>query len=1292
MLIHYPQVARSIRTFTRYLVQAALCLQMGASLASAATLDSFAPPPPGDPSALTGPLVGSPFIDVNLAALPEANAGSFQGGPTGTKADTQLNGSIPLAAQQNNGNIDVPTNSKPSPLFGAQPFSQKLLLFEEFGPEKVDPNTVAGTNPLPPISAGGAALEAFLAQPGLSPYMSQFSNTTDQNPWKSAIETFMGRPLAQAPAEGRPPGEGFSHQRWNEFYPQSFFKTAMAGARTNGGFRDSKQRHGYQLGEFGPGGLYHEVYTSTVPGAPTLNGTTKGIDVRFHPNMPVQDPQALWTFDGTVPPKLLQARYGSTILMRHYNDLPIDPSANRGFGLHTISTHEHNGHTPAESDGYANAFFFPGQFYDYRWPLQLAGYDTINTSATDPKAAYPCEPGETLRVNNDTTASVKACVNGSIPIRGDWRETMSTHWFHDHMLDFTAQNVYKGNAAMMNYYSAIDRGNEAVNDGVNLRFPSGTALPWGNRDYDVNLVVADKAWDKDGQLWFNIFNTDGFVGDQVLVNWTYKPYMDVRARRYRFRILDGSVSRFFAIGLVQQVNGTGGSIPGPAGSNISYNRVPFHMIGNDGNIMEHSVAFDSTRDAAHNAVLPTQGIAERYDIIVDFAKNGIQPGDKLYFVNTLEHTNGKVTGKSISLEDILSGKYHADLTLDANGVPNHWINGDPCIGKFMELRVQAYAGTDLSMDPANYTSGKSVMIPLTINRDDLTDKAKLAAARHRTFTFGRSNGTDTAPWTVKTDGGTGYNMDPRRLSAAPTLANGPSQGGFSGDGTLEIWRIELGGGGWSHPVHVHFEEGILLSRGDKPVPEWEKWARKDVYRIGPDADSLASVEMAIHFREFAGTYMEHCHNTQHEDNSMLLRWDIEKPGQFKLLPTPLPTWEGVQYVDTAALPTFRTGEGFGLAKTGNAPVTGSILINGGAAATASSTAALTLSASSANGAITQMQFSKDGGVTWTPYENYATTRNVSLAPPGDGSKTITVRYRDALGVPSAPFTALITVSAAPPTGSILINGGAATTSSTSATLTLAATSIASTVTNMQFSKDGGATWFPFETYAITRNVTLAPAGPGVKTVSVRYQDAGGRISATYTASITLNAAVPTGTILINGGATTTSSTAATLTLSASSAAGAVTKMQFSKDGGTTWTPLEAYATTRNVTLAPAGPGVKTMAVRYVDVAGNVSAPASASITYSDTTGPTGSILINGGAATTTSAAATLTLSATDASGVAKMQFSKDGGVTWFPLEPYATTRNVTLTPPGPGTKTVAVRFTDTAGNLSAAYQASILMQ
>ena len=54
--------------------------------------------------------------------------------------------------------------------------------------------------------------------------------------------------------------------------------------------------------------------------------------------------------------------------------------------------------------------------------------------------------------------------------------------------------------------------------------------------------------------------------------------------------------------------------------------------------------------------------------------------------------------------------------------------------------------------------------------------------------------------------------------------------------------------------------------------------------------------------------MEHCHNTQHEDNSMLLRWDVEHPGQFQLMPTPLPGWDGVTYVTSVALPTFRTGD------------------------------------------------------------------------------------------------------------------------------------------------------------------------------------------------------------------------------------------------------------------------------------------------------------------------------------------------------------------------------------------------
>jgi manganese oxidase len=47
-------------------------------------------------------------------------------------------------------------------------------------------------------------------------------------------------------------------------------------------------------------------------------------------------------------------------------------------------------------------------------------------------------------------------------------------------------------------------------------------------------------------------------------------------------------------------------------------------------------------------------------------------------------------------------------------------------------------------------------------------------------------------------------------------------------------------------------------------------------------------------------FMEHCHNTSHEDNAMLLRWDIDsgKEPFLSPLPTPAPTPQGVSYHQT----------------------------------------------------------------------------------------------------------------------------------------------------------------------------------------------------------------------------------------------------------------------------------------------------------------------------------------------------------------------------------------------------------
>lgn len=93
----------------------------------------------------------------------------------------------------------------------------------------------------------------------------------------------------------------------------------------------------------------------------------------------------------------------------------------------------------------------------------------------------------------------------------------------------------------------------------------------------------------------------------------------------------------------------------------------------------------------------------------------------------------------------------------------------------------------------------------------------------------------------------------------------------------------------------------------------------------------------------------------------------------------------------------------------------------------------------------------------------------------------------------------------------------------------------------------------------------------------------------------------------------------------------------------------------------------------------------------DTTAPTGSIIINGGDAYTSSTNVTLTLSATDAgSGVSQMMISNSSsfaGTTW---ESYATTKAWSLAS-GDGTKTVYAKYKDTDGNVSTAYSDTIIL-
>jgi FtsP/CotA-like multicopper oxidase with cupredoxin domain len=690
---------------------------------------------------------------------------------TGAGALAHIGGLSPFvsAVRASHGSSNIPTGFAPSPLpANVTAFSQPMPRFDVL-PRVANPMTAFTPTP---------TAEANTTQQPLDPRL----------PGVIAGQT--------GPVEGRPPGPIWAHQKFDQFLPQVGFEVTQEGAKVN------------------------TTYRPEVPS--TLNSgisPATPIPPRFHPNLPDQQLNTVWTFNGTFPPKLAQVRYGEPVLLRHHNRLPFSQSENgpTGFGRHTISTHEHNGHHGAENDGFTGAFFFPGQFYDYHWPWVLAGHFTFNTAATDPKAGTPNGSGGITR------------------IPGDYRETMSTHWFHDHMFSFTSQNVYKGNAAMCNLYSSIDRGNEAINDGVNLRLPSGTAKDWGNLDYDVNLMIADKAWNSNSQLVFDIFDRDGFLGDIMTVNGVYKPYFQVERRKYRFRILNAAVARFFKIALSD-------------GKQMI-------QIGNDGNLLPQSVPLTQ---------LDFLGIAERYDIVIDFRQWNV--GQSVFMVNLAEHENGLMPERSLSITDAQSGS-----------------SSDPGVGRFLEFRiVREPAQPDNSQVPLN-------LIPNPI----LTN---IPVARERVFEFEDranqpSNDPDTSDvgeWGIGTNGGSVLAADFGRVSAQPRF------------GTREIWTLK-GGRGWDHPIHIHFEEGQILGRnggGLSSVPLWER-GRKDVYRLRESGE----VKITMQFRDWGGMFMEHCHNTTHEDHAMLLRWEINDGGApfLRPLPTPIPKPQGVTFRNPTVL-------------------------------------------------------------------------------------------------------------------------------------------------------------------------------------------------------------------------------------------------------------------------------------------------------------------------------------------------------------------------------------------------------
>lgn len=390
-------------------------------------------------------------------------------------------------------------------------------------------------------------------------------------------------------------------------------------------------------------------------------------------------PQLIWGFNlggsdpadvAVSPGPTIVSRYGRPILIRRFNELS---TATGGFGVPQVSTHLHNFHSGSESDGgpcdpntgaastdpfQQGRFFFIGQFYDYHHTMAPAGFDTDPFRATD----------------------------------GDIRETLTTLWYHDHRVDFTSQNAYKGLAGMNFAFNDYDTGDETAG----FRLPS---FP----DYDIPLVLADKQFTSDGELCFDLFNLDGIIGDKFTVNGKIQPFLEVERRRYRFRILDTGPSRFYEMFLTN---------PNNLNQKIKY----WAITTTDGNLLEDPIEVESVR----------LSVAERVDIIIDFEQIYQQFGTTVVRLeNRLEQKDGRgPTGKILPAGDE-DGAYLMEFRIVGdNPAPDDSLHPQEMI----ELAQQQ--GKECTFDP--------ICLPPrpTDNAAAPEDKIRIT----RTFRFERQNG------------------------------------------------------------------------------------------------------------------------------------------------------------------------------------------------------------------------------------------------------------------------------------------------------------------------------------------------------------------------------------------------------------------------------------------------------------------------------------------------------------------------------------------------------------------------
>jgi FtsP/CotA-like multicopper oxidase with cupredoxin domain len=548
----------------------------------------------------------------------------------------------------------------------------------------------------------------------------------------------------------------------------------------------------------------------------------------------------IYGFNGTFPGPMINAEYGRPVLVRFRNRLGenLKQLDRQDFGSPDASflTHLHNAHTAPESDG--------NPHYSMRYGPRHQGYETGQWV-------------DNLYLN--------------WPAGNDDREKQSFFWFHDHRMDHTGSNVYKGLVGLYPIYdpkNGIDMGDERRG----LRLPGvRTNHADGSFDvaYDVPLVFADFRLDDGvtlhsdihdsqfpaagnprihpewwGKTFFRHFPNHGFVGDLFTVNGTAFPTLRVKRRKYRFRLLDASVSRIYELQLMASTGGpkaakdlgyTGDELQGQYRIQDGQQCMRMLQIASDGGLLPFAMNRDSLE------LWP----AKRREVVIDFTRyqdgSPTSPGDVIYLTNVMKMPDGRMWSNSTrSLPD-----------------PNYKI---PMLSFVIDDGPPA-------TDNSRVSDGKALrpLPPLPGNWQSLLADRSVFEVSHGGL------GGETE-WLIN-----GTQFDPNTVATSLPNPAGGTPLAQQRKGSFNLWEIRNGGGGWVHPVHLHMEEHRTVMRNGKNVAPRnaspghpDDYSREDLVALDPGE----SVIVYRGFRDFTGPYVAHCHNLMHEDHSMMFGWEI----------------------------------------------------------------------------------------------------------------------------------------------------------------------------------------------------------------------------------------------------------------------------------------------------------------------------------------------------------------------------------------------------------------------------------